>query len=120
MTAKDFELTQQQKFNTFQPASRATEEENDPKSLNKKLSRKLILTVKDPELSLEKYTLPSTTLQDGESLRIAAERLVHSRLWTYSPFPVFGSIIHIQVYPEFFGLSLKFHFRWYFNLLHQI
>ncbi|XP_063719618.1 large ribosomal subunit protein mL46-like [Symsagittifera roscoffensis] len=67
VTARDFEIAQKQKFDIFKPASRTTDEENDPKSLNKKLSQKLVLAIKDETCSEKQYILPSTNLQEGES-----------------------------------------------------
>ena len=93
VTAKDFEIAQQQKFDLFTPASRFTDEENEPKSLNKKLSQKLVLVIKDPSISERHYNLPSTSLQEGESLRIAAERCllqncgtsIRAKFWSNAP-----------------------------------
>ena len=93
VTARDFEIAQKQKFDIFKPASRTTDEESDPKSLNKKLSQKLVLALKDETCSEKQYILPSTNLQEGESLRIAAERCliqncgtsIRARFWSNAP-----------------------------------
>jgi len=97
VTAKDFEIAQQQKYDVFKPASRTTTEEDDPKSLNKNLSRKLVLTIKDKTLSEKQFGLPSTKLHEGESLRIAAERCllqncgtsIRAKFWSNAPNAVF-------------------------------
>lgn len=80
-TAAEFEDKNQKDLQSFTPASRITEadEKNDLKSTDRKLDKNLLFITKENIGNNEQWVFPQDKLQEQESLRQAAERIIKEK-----------------------------------------
>ncbi|KAK3584876.1 hypothetical protein CHS0354_023461 [Potamilus streckersoni] len=78
--AVDLEDQWENEYNQFTPANRITDADrnNDTRSVNRKLDRKLIFIIKQKLGEKEFWVLPQGVRQESESMRQAAERVLQS------------------------------------------
>jgi large subunit ribosomal protein L46 len=79
-TAVEAEDAWEEELKAFTPASRTTASDvkNDVHSIDRKLDKKLVLIVKQKLGSSERWVMPMGARLDGESMRMAAERVLGS------------------------------------------
>ncbi|KAK9881990.1 hypothetical protein WA026_018179 [Henosepilachna vigintioctopunctata] len=88
-TAQDFIDASTEEAMSFKLAGRTTANENNNRSLNRKLDKHLVLLVKQKIGNVHHYLLPQGPRQEGETLRQAAERILKTNC---------GNEIKAQIY----------------------